>query len=373
MKIVKYLTKFLKAKKKILAPKKREILIFDKMGSKDCRKYFRKYSYDVLDVRGESINLFILLKSLLKLKLNFRAYIETYIETVKPNILLTFIDSNQYFYSLSRKYSKIKTVVLQRGVKSHFNDLFAFYKSFNIRDKADLIFVANDFYKKKFTTLSKGKVVTAGYFKNNLYPISNKKKKREILLISTFRTHPKDQIVYKNLPYKEYIKNDSIFYEWLNSFCNNKKIKINILARTHSEKEFEKEKNYFKNFFYNAKIIYENKNPYKWIDKYEYIITNDSTLGIENIARGGKSAFICNSPNIYPFKTRKFGYNENLPENGPFWTYKNNTKKFEKILKYLLHKDRKYWGKIKNKVIKFDSDNKIFQNEISKILNHEKL
>ena len=38
------------------------------MGSKDCRKYFQKYSYDVLDVRGESINLFILLKSLLKLK-----------------------------------------------------------------------------------------------------------------------------------------------------------------------------------------------------------------------------------------------------------------------------------------------------------------
>ena len=60
--------------------------------------------------------------------------------------------------------------MLQRGVKSHFNDLFAFYKSFNIRDKADLIFVANDFYKKKFATLSKGKVVTAGYFKNNLYP-----------------------------------------------------------------------------------------------------------------------------------------------------------------------------------------------------------
>ena len=62
-----------------------------------------------------------------------------------------------------------------------------------------------------------------------------------------------------------------------------------------------------------------------------------------------------------------------MPENGPFWTYKNNTKKFEKILKYLLHKDRKYWGKIKNKVIKFDSDNKIFQNEIWKILNYEKL
>ena len=61
MKIVKYLIKFLKAKKKFLAPKKREILIFDNMGSKDCRKYFRKYSYDVLDVRGESINLFILL------------------------------------------------------------------------------------------------------------------------------------------------------------------------------------------------------------------------------------------------------------------------------------------------------------------------
>ena len=148
------------------------------MGSKDCRKYFQKYSYDVLDVRGESINLFILLKSLLKLKLNFRAYLETYIETVKPNILLTFIDSNQYFYSLSRKYSKIKTVVLQRGVKSHFNDLFAFYKSFNIRDKADLIFVANDFYKKICYTF-KGKVVTVGYFKNNLYPISNKKRREK--------------------------------------------------------------------------------------------------------------------------------------------------------------------------------------------------
>ena len=181
-----------------------------------------------------------------------------------------------------------------------------------------------------------------------------------------------DQKVYKNLKYRDYIKNDTRFYTWLESYCKKKKIKINILARTHDEKEFKKEKFYFNNFFKRAKVIYENKNPYKWIDKYEYVITNDSTLGIENIARGGKTAFICNSPNIYPFKTRKFGYNENLKKNGPFWTYENSEEKFKKIILYLINKDKKQWMKIKNKIIKFDEDNKKFQEEISKILKNYK-
>ena len=97
-------------------------------------------------------------------------------------ILLTFIDSNQYFYSLSRKYSKIKTVVLQRGVKSHFNDLFAFYKSFNIRDKADLIFVANDFYKK-ICYLSKGRLLLWDISKIIYIQLVIKKRERNIINI----------------------------------------------------------------------------------------------------------------------------------------------------------------------------------------------
>ena len=113
------------------------------------------------------------------------------------------------------------------------------------------------------------------------------------------------------------------------------------------------------------------RETYKLLDRFEYVFTIDSTLGLENLARGGRTGFIGNTPNTYPLSTRKFGWNENLPKNGKFWTSENSHKEFQRIFDFVTKGKKKEWIKefsaIK-KIIKFDEKNKIFFNIINKIL-----
>ena len=127
-------------------------------------------------------------------------------------------------------------------------------------------------------------------------------------------------------------------------------------------------KKYFEQFFSSPNVLFENNNPYKYLDNYEYVITNDSTLGIENLARGGKTGFVSNAPNKFPLTTRKFGFTESLKKNGPFWTRENNTIQFKKVLDYLIKSKRKSWNKYIDKVVVRDKDNKIFRECLNKIL-----
>lgn len=370
--IIKYL---IKAKFVFFKPKKTDLLIFDYMGSNNFIKYIKQYNYDILHIRGEKINLFIVLKCLLNLTLNYKKYINYYIIASNPKLIITFIDNNFFFYQLKNYHSKVKTLFVQNGLRSHYSDIFG-NKNFLKNKKelrVDYMLVANKTIGKKYNRYIKGKTVPIGYFKNNIYSVKNKIKKKEILYISTHRNFESNKKIYKNYTWLDFIKNDERFFQWLNIFCNSNKIKINILGRSSKFTEAEKEKNYFDNFFSKYKFIIGSKNPYKIIDNYEYVVTNDSTLGIENLARNGKTAFICNRINNYPFITRKFGWMEDFPSYGFCWTYFNNKNEFSRVMKNLIYIKKKNWlvkmnANIK-KIVLYDKYNKKFSSIITKILN----
>lgn len=368
IKLIKYIKFLFISKKSFFPPEKKEILIFDETGSNNFLKYIKKKNYSILNTRFEKINLFVLCKTLLNRKLNFLEYINNYIKIVKPKIVLTFIDNNPLFYKIDHKNFN-KSIFVQNGIRSSFNDIFHNKNQQKINENfVDYMFVANEFYGKKFSSFIRGKTIPIGYFKNNLYKISNVKKKREILIISVFRNYNNNDKIYKNISYKNFFSNDKYFYSWLDKYCKKKKLKINILTRARKYDEFLIEKKYFENFFSNANIIFVKSNPYKIIDAYEYVVTNDSTLGIENLSRGGKTAFICNAPNIYPLITRKFGFNENLSSNGPFWTWENKVKKFEKILNFLIKHKKEKWKKYTKNILIRDNNNKTFNKYLNKTL-----
>jgi surface carbohydrate biosynthesis protein len=368
--ISKYINFILLSKKKLFFPEEKRILIFDVTGSQNFSKYLKKYDYSILNTRFEELNIPILLKTLCGLDLSYQSYLFNYINTVKPKIILTFIDNNPLFYKLKKNDKNLKTIFVQNGIRSSFNDIFAIKHKLKKKDNnVDFMFVANKVYGKKYSSFVTGKTIPIGYFRNNSFKISKKKRKKEILLISVFRNYSFDQKIYKNITFGDFFSNDKFFFNWLDNFCSENKLKINILARSSKNKDFIVEKNYFEQFFSNPNIIFEKDNPYKHIDRYEYVVTNDSTLGIENLARGGKTAFISNSPNIYPLITRKFGHNENLKKNGPFWTSENNTQNFKRVLKYLINSKRKDWNKYTKHSIVIDKNNKIFQETIKTILN----
>ena len=367
--IKKYLIFFLLSKKVFFLPKKKRILIFDQTGSHNFFKYLKKYDYSILKTRFEEFNIPILLKTVFQFNFTYHSYVNNYINCVSPKIILTFIDNNPTFYKLKKKESGFKTIFVQNGIRSSFNDIFAIKNKLNKKENnVDKMFLANKIYCKKYSSFVNGKTIPIGFFRNNMVKISKRSKKKEVLYVSVFRNYKKSVKIFKDVTYGDFFSNDPYFFKWLDNYCLQSNLKINILTRASNVKDFLYEKKYFKQFFSSPNLIFENNNPYKHLDRFEYVITNDSTLGIENLARGGKTGFVCNAPNKFPLTTRKFGFNENLKKNGPFWTRENNSRQFKRVLDYLIKSKRKSWNKYIDKVVMRDENNKTFQECIYKIL-----
>ena len=99
-------------------PFKKDIIIFDKVGSEVIQSYLKGKAL-VLEVRLESINIFILLKTILNFKSDKSAlqnYIFNFIVYVNPKFIVTHIDNNEFFFELKKSFPKIKFIAIQNGL-----------------------------------------------------------------------------------------------------------------------------------------------------------------------------------------------------------------------------------------------------------------
>ena len=146
-----------------VAPKKKGILIFDRVNSDiilECAS-LNKEECSVFDIRYESLNFFILLKAL-KCKKNFKQnYILEYIKFISPKLILTFNNTNPLFFKLKKRFSKIKFISIQNGLLDH--NFLKNEKKKNL--KIDYIFCFNDFFKKYYSNRICGKVIPGGPIK----------------------------------------------------------------------------------------------------------------------------------------------------------------------------------------------------------------
>ena len=100
------------------------------------------------------------------------------------------------------------------------------------------------------------------------------------------------------------------------------------------------------------------------------MVTIDSTLGYEMLARGKKVAFFGLRPDVYPLNTRNFLYPE-IRKKGKFWinTERLSEIEFLEIISYLnsvkdndWHEEHNY---IKKNFISLDQGNNKFLNYIN--------
>ena len=101
MKRIINLFKFIiKAKKIWTKPNKSKVLIYDYNLSEYFKEKILKLDSEILHLRGETINMFILIKLIKKLKFKnlLLNYSILYIKEVRPKIIITGTDNNLNFY-----------------------------------------------------------------------------------------------------------------------------------------------------------------------------------------------------------------------------------------------------------------------------------
>ena len=122
--LINRLKKLIKARYYYSIPKKSKILFFDGNNIEIVKKQFKKNDYEILNVRGEKLNMNIILKMLLNFKFSLKYYIYLYIKAVKPKIVITFTDKSIFFYQLKKFFPKIKFIAIQNGFRRKNVDVF---------------------------------------------------------------------------------------------------------------------------------------------------------------------------------------------------------------------------------------------------------
>lgn len=317
----------LKCRFSFIPPKPKKYLIFDLVSEPFLKQYFKKNTYNTLATRFEEINFFIFVKSLFlkeKTKLSLK-YILAYIKYAQPTHIITNIDNNLTIFKIKRFFNNKKIIVIQNGIRSfqkHYdikNNLQA-YKKMNLR--CDYFLILSKRFKNEYSSFIKSRYINTGSINSNMIKIS-RISNNKVVYISQFVNSKK---IISNF---DFIKADIVSLKNTIEFCKNKNDKCYIFLKFGTKKEIKFYNSIIKSDFKNVVYIFKKsqKDKFRFLDKARLIVTVDSTLGYEMIARNKKVLLLSFRDQFLKKEEKRFihfGKNKNdvVPE-GEFWINKS--------------------------------------------------
>ena len=369
-KFLNLIKKFLFIKKIFRLPNKKLILIFDSTNNHILKEFFDHDKIEILENRGNTINIPTLLISLFNFSNLRQSYIDNYIKLVRPKFIFTLIDNSLEFYLLKCRHPKIKTILLQNGVRSYYFDIFEKLDNLdkNIQNQISVDFILSfgniigNHYRKYLL----GKVIPIGSIKNNKIDNKGTKKiKNSLTFISQWH---ESGLLGLECDYKiiNFLKKYSILM--------NKNLRI-IPRYKKNSSERAKEDLFYKNIFKHSIPYFENENSssYELCDLSEVTVGIDSTLCYENLARGNKTAIFSVRSDILKLQGFEFNWPANMTDYGIFWSNKYSDEHFTEILNRLYDINNNEWQNCLNDIkynesLIYDNNNLILKNFISQTI-----
>lgn len=385
---IKYLLYFLFFSEYVFTkPTEKKVLIYDDVGSKYLKIYFKRKDLAILntrildqsinDFKKKELNLFIVFKMLLNFQFSFSRYKELYLKFVNPKYIVTFIDNNFGFYNIKNIIPDSITIFIQNSHRMSLTDIFSKinllkkYKDF----KVDYMCVFNEYIGKKYNSFIKGKIIPIGSFISNSIPIRKfNTKKKYILYISNYRSVAKDSPFIKNISWGEYCLNEEKLLHSISTYLSlnkNNNLILKVLGR--DVLNHQNEKKYFSYFFKNNDFFFiprtKYRSTYKYIDNAELVINIESTLGYTSFSRGTKTAFFSVRNNKKQFESTKIGWPGKKKVKTEIWTNSHSLNEVGRVLSNLLRLNKREWLKLRdlylNDIMIYDLGNSKFSKLLS--------
>lgn len=277
---IKKIKKLWKIKFLFYFPNKKEILLYDEANSFILKEIIKK-DFNILKIREIEIYFWIFIKQIIFFDFSYTTYCKNYIKYTSPKVVISLNDGKIRFFELKKIFKNISFIIIQSGAR----DLSDF-KSFNLfkskKFKCDFFFVLNKYYIKQYQKIIGSNYHILGAFKNNIVKV-NKSVKDNFLLISHYDPHTINKA--RIVAYNKLLKLLNLYFS-----SSNKKLHI-LLRRKNST---QKEEMQFYKFFFGSNCVFHKtldwKKSYSILDKFENIISMESTMGYEAISRKKKVA-----------------------------------------------------------------------------------
>ena len=383
-KLPRLILSFFRIRKIWTLPKKCDVLIFNskdnnpiELGLSKILSSYGNIGRFTLPHSGE-VNLPILLVSILKRGIKFSAYCDSYIQRVDPKLVITCIDNDATFYPIATRNPSVKTMTIQNGTRG--NKVFRHLHSQSSKEvlKVDFMLVFGRHVGVEFAKYISGSIVPIGSFRNNMTPRVNQKLKGTLSFVSQYR----DTAWIKDNGVTHSRRFAPMILTFLAGYAKDKGLQFRIILCGHSRgpSTLRDEKRYYKEILGTECEFFKWKwhgSAYDAVDSSEVLVSNDSTLGIEALARGTKTA-------IFSFRStvleenppyHNYGWPGKYPNEGPFWTNNPSTLSFRRILDHLFTISDEQWRDELKKsgfqeVMQFDPKNSKLQTILAGELGH---
>jgi surface carbohydrate biosynthesis protein len=224
-----FIKRIFKIKFTIKIPPKKKIIIYDINSEKILSNIIKK-NFIVMPTRLEEISLPILALSLminlwdsLKFREIYFNYLKTFIILTKPICVVTFIDNDERFFKFKKYLKNIKFIAIQNGYRFYKNDLYESIQNSSYKFECDEYYCFGENVKNYLNDKIQANIIVTGSLKNNYCLKSRDKVKKNLCFISSFGI--------SNHKYEELLLN--IIHE----FCQNKKVDLEILARSKKKRK----------------------------------------------------------------------------------------------------------------------------------------
>ena len=321
-------------------PPRANLLIIDRGTASPLDEMFAQHDPHIMEIRGESVNMFALLRALPKIHLGAVAYLEAYIDFVKPKLVLSRTDNNHTLWQLKRRPNvTYKVALVQNGWRLtvdfeipallsstgpcgdwEIDKLFAFGSAWVSQIPSHVLFTAE----------------LNGSSKANHFLFSRKSEKNGIGFISSYRP-----TVGKSQNYLDV----SVQYQFLDRKIGKTGKDFFIIANTKKSDSVWPEFNYYSESFVKSKWKLLSRDfslsSYQKLQSVECVIVESSSLGYECLGMGMRVGFIAFRPQHR--QDRRFGKPLEFGEKGPFWTNDPSEEEIGRILDYLLNVSDEQW------------------------------
>ena len=273
-------------------------------------------------------------------------YTSHYIRMSKASIAVTLIDNEVNFSKLSKICPQIRTIFFQNGVR---DEVYSF--SNFIPDPAnhtDLMLVFNKATGRKYLNYMTGKAVAIGSVRNNSVPVKTKtssiRTRRILLFISQWRPNWDETYI----TFERFYEAEKIILLFLSKWCELNNYRLAICGASRSDAQSEK--SFFSSIIFTEFEFYPNSQlrSYLYVDDSDLIVSIDSSMGYESLARGNKNAIFSIRSELLGWDDYKFGWPGSYESNGPFWTNHADEQQFKRILDYLSSASDAEWLQILN-------------------------
>ena len=337
-------------------PKRRPVLLIDPSGLDILTQFIAIEDVEVLNL--EETNIWIFIRTVMRMQFSTSAYVVAYIEMMRPKVVITFVDNDVSFYRLKSLCPQTKFVSIQNGIRGNYSDepskgfFDQLSSSLNSSElSSDYLCVFGPATATQLTRFINSDTVTVGSLKNNLFTASKKRRDviSDVVLISQyppFSVHEVSRRIFfgkQSISLLDFYQIESTVANLVAQYCSANRLTLTVCGKRDSETSDEQQ--FFADSIGLFPWSYEPRgstySTYEIASEAKIIVSVDSTVGQEFLARGKRVAFMSgrtrttNLKGLAQIRDTNFGYPLDLSPTGKFWTNQATAAELARILDYL--------------------------------------